>query len=180
MLTLSQVHPGSSTSYSLTSTQPFASCLSTAPTLPPLLSQAQTSLPGERKTEFRDQYEYLLLLKYWSYFQISFHVHRRIAGHKYPPVICSGSSWLFVPVLRIRPWWLSLPMSGELAERESFFTVCLISSSLVFLMTSLRHITWYLHSSRAAENEWASSKTHTRDLLIFLPSNIIRIHLLSL
>ncbi|XP_034544637.1 protein AF-17-like isoform X2 [Notolabrus celidotus] len=40
-----QVHPGSSTSYSLTSTQPFASCLSTAPALPPLLSQAQTSLP---------------------------------------------------------------------------------------------------------------------------------------
>nr|XP_019939915.1 PREDICTED: protein AF-17 isoform X2 [Paralichthys olivaceus] len=40
-----QVLPGSSTSYSLTSTQPFASCLSTAPTLPPLLSQAQTSLP---------------------------------------------------------------------------------------------------------------------------------------
>ncbi|XP_070772836.1 protein AF-17-like [Enoplosus armatus] len=40
-----QVHPGSSTSYSLTSTQPFTSCLSTAPTLPPLLSQAQTSLP---------------------------------------------------------------------------------------------------------------------------------------
>lgn len=40
-----QVHPGSSTSYSLTSTQPFASCLSTAPPLPPLLSQAQTSLP---------------------------------------------------------------------------------------------------------------------------------------
>lgn len=40
-----QVHPGSSTSYSLTSTQPFASCLSTAPTLPPLLTQAQTSLP---------------------------------------------------------------------------------------------------------------------------------------
>ncbi|XP_060903658.1 protein AF-17-like isoform X2 [Labrus mixtus] len=40
-----QVHPGSSTSYSLTSSQPFASCLSTAPTLPPLLSQAQTSLP---------------------------------------------------------------------------------------------------------------------------------------
>nr|XP_020449831.1 protein AF-17 [Monopterus albus] len=39
-----QVHPGSSTSYSLTSTQPFATCLSTAPTLPPLLSQAQTSL----------------------------------------------------------------------------------------------------------------------------------------
>ncbi|XP_026158670.1 protein AF-17 [Mastacembelus armatus] len=39
-----QVHPGSSTSYSLTSTQPFTSCLSTAPTLPPLLSQAQTSL----------------------------------------------------------------------------------------------------------------------------------------
>ncbi|XP_030590182.1 protein AF-17 isoform X3 [Archocentrus centrarchus] len=40
-----QVHPGSSTSYSLSSSQPFASCLSTAPTLPPLLSQAQTSLP---------------------------------------------------------------------------------------------------------------------------------------
>ncbi|XP_075891708.1 protein AF-17-like isoform X2 [Nelusetta ayraudi] len=40
-----QVHPGSSSSYSLTSSQPFASCLSTAPTLPPLLSQAQTSLP---------------------------------------------------------------------------------------------------------------------------------------
>ncbi|XP_051240769.1 protein AF-17 isoform X3 [Dicentrarchus labrax] len=40
-----QVHPGSSTSYSLTSTQPFASCLPTAQTLPPLLSQAQTSLP---------------------------------------------------------------------------------------------------------------------------------------
>ncbi|XP_076001567.1 protein AF-17-like [Genypterus blacodes] len=39
-----QVHPGSSASYSLTSTQPF-SCLSTASTLPPLLSQAQTSLP---------------------------------------------------------------------------------------------------------------------------------------
>lgn len=37
-----QVHPGSSTTYSLTSTQPFASCLSTAPTL---LTQAQTSLP---------------------------------------------------------------------------------------------------------------------------------------
>ncbi|XP_056892645.1 protein AF-17-like [Takifugu flavidus] len=36
-----QVHPGSSTAYSLTSTQPFASCLSTAP----ILSQAQTSLP---------------------------------------------------------------------------------------------------------------------------------------
>ncbi|KAM8880557.1 protein AF-17-like isoform 2-T2 [Spinachia spinachia] len=40
-----QVHPGSSTSYSLTSTQPFAGCLSTGPTLPPLLTQAQTSLP---------------------------------------------------------------------------------------------------------------------------------------
>ncbi|KAM4612022.1 protein AF-17-like isoform 2-T2 [Polymixia lowei] len=40
-----QVHPGSSSSYNLTSTQPFASCFSTAPTLPPLLSQAQTSLP---------------------------------------------------------------------------------------------------------------------------------------
>ncbi|XP_047434793.1 protein AF-17-like isoform X2 [Mugil cephalus] len=40
-----QVHPGSSASYSLTSSQPFASCLSTAPALPPLLSQAQTSLP---------------------------------------------------------------------------------------------------------------------------------------
>ncbi|XP_029289733.1 protein AF-17-like [Cottoperca gobio] len=40
-----QVQPGSSTSYSLSSTQPFSSCLSTAPTLPPLLTQAQTSLP---------------------------------------------------------------------------------------------------------------------------------------
>ncbi|XP_056136017.1 protein AF-17-like [Lampris incognitus] len=40
-VTNTQVPPGSS----LTSTQPFASCLSTAPTLPPLLSQAQTSLP---------------------------------------------------------------------------------------------------------------------------------------
>ncbi|XP_062243939.1 protein AF-17-like isoform X1 [Platichthys flesus] len=40
-----QVPPGSSTSYSLTSTQPFASCLSTAPQQLPLLSQAQTSLP---------------------------------------------------------------------------------------------------------------------------------------
>ncbi|XP_035036140.1 protein AF-17 isoform X3 [Hippoglossus stenolepis] len=40
-----QVPPGSSVSYSLTSTQPFASCLSTAPPLLPLLSQAQTSLP---------------------------------------------------------------------------------------------------------------------------------------
>ncbi|XP_011492662.2 protein AF-17 isoform X1 [Oryzias latipes] len=37
-----QVHPGSSASYSRSSTQPFFSCLSTAP---PLLSQAQTSLP---------------------------------------------------------------------------------------------------------------------------------------
>ncbi|XP_068444671.1 protein AF-17-like [Clinocottus analis] len=40
-----QIHPGSSNSFSLISTQPFASCLSTAPTLPPLLTQAQTSLP---------------------------------------------------------------------------------------------------------------------------------------
>ncbi|XP_062420362.1 protein AF-17-like [Pungitius pungitius] len=40
-----QVHPGSSTGYSLTSSQPFAGCLSTGPTLPPLLTQAQTSLP---------------------------------------------------------------------------------------------------------------------------------------
>ncbi|XP_075941606.1 protein AF-17-like isoform X1 [Anarhichas minor] len=40
-----QVHPGSSTSYSLTSTQPFSSCLSAALTLPPLLTQAQSSLP---------------------------------------------------------------------------------------------------------------------------------------
>lgn len=70
------------------------------------------------------------------------------------------SSWLFIPALRVRPRWLSLPMSGELTERESFFTVCLISSSLVFLMTSLGHNTWYLRSSWAAENEWASSKTH--------------------
>ncbi|XP_024914591.1 protein AF-17 isoform X2 [Cynoglossus semilaevis] len=40
-----QVHVGSSTSYSMSSTQPFSSCLSTVSTLPPLLSQAQTSLP---------------------------------------------------------------------------------------------------------------------------------------
>lgn len=40
-----QVPPGSSTSYSLSSTQLFSSCLSTPPTLPPLLTQAQTSLP---------------------------------------------------------------------------------------------------------------------------------------
>ncbi|XP_029354466.1 protein AF-17 isoform X1 [Echeneis naucrates] len=40
-----QVNLGSSTSYSLASSQPFASCLSTTQTLPPLLSQAQTSLP---------------------------------------------------------------------------------------------------------------------------------------
>uniref|UniRef100_H3D9G6 MLLT6, PHD finger containing n=1 Tax=Tetraodon nigroviridis TaxID=99883 RepID=H3D9G6_TETNG len=35
----------SSTAYSLTSAQPFASCLSSAPTLAPILNQAQTSLP---------------------------------------------------------------------------------------------------------------------------------------
>ncbi|XP_047221741.1 protein AF-17-like [Girardinichthys multiradiatus] len=39
-----QVHSGSSTSYNLNSSQPFASCLSTASTLPPLLNQGQTSL----------------------------------------------------------------------------------------------------------------------------------------
>ncbi|XP_058495848.1 protein AF-17-like isoform X2 [Solea solea] len=44
-VTNTQVHPGSSSTYSMTSSQPFTSCLSTAPTLPPLLSQAQTSLP---------------------------------------------------------------------------------------------------------------------------------------
>ncbi|XP_059904187.1 protein AF-17-like [Gadus macrocephalus] len=38
--------PGStSSSYSLTSVQPFANCFTAAPSLPPLLSQAQTSLP---------------------------------------------------------------------------------------------------------------------------------------
>lgn len=41
----SQVHPVSSTSYSLASSQPFSSCLSSASTLPPLLSQPHTSLP---------------------------------------------------------------------------------------------------------------------------------------
>ncbi|XP_068178149.1 protein AF-17-like isoform X2 [Antennarius striatus] len=42
----SQVHPGSSSSsYSLTTSQPFSSCLATAPTLPPVLGQAQTHLP---------------------------------------------------------------------------------------------------------------------------------------
>lgn len=60
MSTVSQVHPGSSSSYSLTSSQPFASCLSTAPTLPPLLSQAQTSLPGEAWTELRHQNNFTL------------------------------------------------------------------------------------------------------------------------
>lgn len=41
----SQVHPVSSTSYSLAASQPFSSCLSSASTLPPLLSQPHTSLP---------------------------------------------------------------------------------------------------------------------------------------
>ncbi|XP_020795478.2 LOW QUALITY PROTEIN: protein AF-17 [Boleophthalmus pectinirostris] len=41
----SQVHPVSSTSYSLASSQLFSSCLSSASTLPPLLSQPHTSLP---------------------------------------------------------------------------------------------------------------------------------------
>ncbi|KAM9792453.1 protein AF-17-like [Neosynchiropus ocellatus] len=41
----SQVHPGSSSSYSLTSSQAFSSVLSTGPPLPQLLSQSQTSLP---------------------------------------------------------------------------------------------------------------------------------------
>ncbi|MEQ2209637.1 hypothetical protein XENOCAPTIV_001865 [Xenoophorus captivus] len=45
----SSVHSGSSTSYNLNSSQPFASCLSTASTLPPLLNQGQTSLSGDRK-----------------------------------------------------------------------------------------------------------------------------------
>lgn len=58
-------------------------------------------------------------------------------------------SWLSASVLRIWPRWLSLPMSGKLTQRESFFTVRLVSSFLVFLMTS----TWWLPSSRAAENE---------------------------
>ncbi|CAL8333369.1 unnamed protein product [Lota lota] len=40
-----RVPPGSTSSYSLTSMQPFANCFSTAPSLPPLLSQAPTSLP---------------------------------------------------------------------------------------------------------------------------------------
>ncbi|MEQ2250153.1 hypothetical protein ILYODFUR_036841, partial [Ilyodon furcidens] len=39
-----EVHSGSSTSYNLNSSQPFASCLSTASTLPPLLNQGQTSM----------------------------------------------------------------------------------------------------------------------------------------
>lgn len=47
VLVVSQVHPGSSTAYSLSSSQPFASCLSSAPTLAPILNQAQTSLPGQ-------------------------------------------------------------------------------------------------------------------------------------
>ncbi|XP_028311147.1 protein AF-17-like [Gouania willdenowi] len=45
-VTNTQVHPGSaSSSYSLTSSQPFSSCISSAAPLPPLLSQAHTSLP---------------------------------------------------------------------------------------------------------------------------------------
>ncbi|KAM6972008.1 protein AF-17-like [Aplochiton taeniatus] len=39
-----QTRPSSSSSYILTSSQPFSSCHPAAPTLPPLLSQAQTSL----------------------------------------------------------------------------------------------------------------------------------------
>lgn len=38
-----------------------------------------------------------------------------------------GGSSLSVPFLRARPWWLPLPVSGELTEGESFITVCLIS-----------------------------------------------------
>ncbi|XP_029949639.1 protein AF-17 isoform X1 [Salarias fasciatus] len=41
-------------SYGLTSSQTFSSGLSTAASLPPLLSQSQTSLPGERKSEVRE------------------------------------------------------------------------------------------------------------------------------
>ncbi|XP_028830579.1 protein AF-17-like isoform X2 [Denticeps clupeoides] len=40
-----QMHSGPSVSYSLSSSQAFGSCLSAAPSLPPLLSQAQSSLP---------------------------------------------------------------------------------------------------------------------------------------
>lgn len=69
-------------------------------------------------------------------------------------------SWLSASVLRIRPRWLSLPMSGKLTQRESFFTVCFVSSFLVFLMTS----TWWLPSSGAAENE-------SECVLIFYLSN---------
>ncbi|CDQ86445.1 unnamed protein product [Oncorhynchus mykiss] len=45
-----QVHPCSSSSYSLSSSQPFSRILSTARTLPSLLSQAQTSLQGNTHT----------------------------------------------------------------------------------------------------------------------------------
>ncbi|KAG7256298.1 hypothetical protein CRUP_037174, partial [Coryphaenoides rupestris] len=44
-LSFPSVPAGSTSSYSLTSSQPFANCFSSAPSLPPLLSQAQTSLP---------------------------------------------------------------------------------------------------------------------------------------
>lgn len=51
--------------------------------------------------------------------------------HIVPPT-SKSSLRLFVSVLRVRPRWLSLPMSGDLTERESFFTVGLI------------HLYWYL------------------------------------
>ncbi|XP_076146889.1 protein AF-17-like isoform X2 [Alosa pseudoharengus] len=40
-----QMHAGSGVPYSFSASQPFSSFLSTAPTLPPLLSQAQSTLP---------------------------------------------------------------------------------------------------------------------------------------
>ncbi|XP_045075473.1 protein AF-17-like isoform X1 [Coregonus clupeaformis] len=48
-----QVHPCSSSSYNLSSSQPFGRILSTAPTLPSLLSQAQTSLPESEMDDCR-------------------------------------------------------------------------------------------------------------------------------
>ncbi len=43
---------------------------------------------------------------------------------------------VFVSLLRAWPRWLSLPMSGELTERKSFLTVCLISSNQYFEFNS--------------------------------------------
>ncbi|XP_031417598.2 LOW QUALITY PROTEIN: protein AF-17 [Clupea harengus] len=48
-----QVHSGPGVPYSLSASQPFSSFLSTAPTLPPLLSQAQSTLPESEMDDCR-------------------------------------------------------------------------------------------------------------------------------